>query len=170
MKKVIVCGRYNAGKTTFIKNIDPEKFAGTEVDEIDLSSFLERGTTTTVGVEVNFLSLDGYEFMFMGVPGQERFDFIWEIAGGNFDGIVFLHPSHEDPKSLERVINFFSKLQPYEKAVKRILITFPDAAQNPRSLLTTLKNVNIPFEVIDPRDRSRVRAAAESIAKEIIAT
>ncbi|SMP15760.1 hypothetical protein SAMN06265339_1418 [Desulfurobacterium pacificum] len=170
MKKIIVCGKYNAGKTTFIKNINPEKFTGTEVNEIDLSTLLEKDTTTTVGVEVNFLSLNGYEFMFMGVPGQERFDFIWEIAGGNFDGIVFLHPSYEKPEELEKIVGFFSKLPAYKGAAKRIFITFPDAAQNPSSLLATLKNLKIPFEVIDPRDGNRVKAAAESIAREIIST
>jgi len=168
LKKIIVCGKYNAGKTTFIKNINPERFTGTEVNEVDLTTLEEKNSTTTVGVEVNFLTVNGIEFMFIGVPGQERFNFLWEIVGGHFDGIIFLHPAHEKTEELEKIVKFFSKLPSFEKAKKRIFITFPDALTNPSSLLSTLKKLNIPFEVIDPRDRERVKAAAESIAKEIL--
>lgn len=168
MKKIIVCGKYNAGKTTFIKNINQELYSGTEVKEIDLPDYKEKETTTTVGVEVNFFKFNGSEFMFLGVPGQERFDFIWDIVGGHFDGIVFMHPSHENPLELEKIYSYFSKFSPFSRAVKRIFITHPDKAKNPANLLSFLRRLKVPFEVLDPRDRGRVKMAAESIAKEIL--
>ena len=165
MKKVIVCGPYNAGKTTFVRNINEDEFLGTDEPEIDISSLQERGTTTTVGVEVNFLKTEGKEVMFIGVPGQSRFNFIWEIIGGHFDGIIFMIPSFSTLKETNAYINFFSKLEPYKNAYKLLLITYPDKVDEIK--LTSFKSLGIPLKVVDPTDKTAVKKLATEIASKV---
>jgi predicted nucleotidyltransferase len=65
VKKVIVCGPYNAGKTSFIKNVNPEEFVGTEENEIDIELLEVLPTTTTVGVEINSVKIKEKEIVFL---------------------------------------------------------------------------------------------------------
>jgi len=165
MKKVIVCGPYNAGKTTFVKNINRKEFVGTDEPEIDISSLEELETTTTVGVEVNFLNLGNKEVMFVGVPGQFKFDFIWEVIGGQFDGIVFVCPSFLPPSEIRSYINYFSKLDSYERAYKILLLTYPEKAD--REKLSAFYSLGLPVRIIDPTDESAVKAVAFEIATRV---
>ncbi|WP_163329128.1 GTP-binding protein [Desulfurobacterium thermolithotrophum] len=162
-KKVIVCGPYNAGKTTFIKNINPQEFIGTEKREFDLENLIEKETTTTVGIEMNFLKNGTYQFLFFGLPGQEKFDFIWEIIGENFDGILFLHPAYEDVRKLKFYIDFFSKTNSFSKAFKMILITHCDEAKI--NNFETFKQFGFPIKTIDPRKKEEVFEIINFITK-----
>ncbi len=165
MKKVIVCGPYNSGKTTFVKNINREEFIGTDEPEIDLSSLEELETTTTVGVEVNFVKLANKDVMFVGVPGQFRFDFIWEVIGGQFDGIVFMIPSFSEPEEIKPYIEFFSQLDSYKDAYKLLLLTYPKKAE--RGKVNRFYTLGLPVRIIDPTDEQIVRAVAFEIAARI---
>lgn len=165
MKKVVVCGPYNAGKTTFVRNINEGEFLGTDEPEIDISSLQELGTTTTVGVEVNFLKIGNKEVMFVGVPGQSRFDFIWEIIGGHFDGIIFMIPSFSTLKEANVYINSFSKLKPYKNAYKLLLITYPNRVDEIK--LTSFKSLGIPLKLIDPTNKTAVKKLAIEVASKV---
>jgi len=154
MKKIIVCGPYNAGKTTFVRNVNSNEFLGTEEKEIDLETFTEKETTTTIGVEVNFYKNEGEELLFMGVPGQEKFDFIWEIVGQHFDGILFLYPAHESIERLKFYIDFFSKMDSFSTALKMILITHCEKVEN--IPLQKAEQFGFPVKFIDPRKKDQV--------------
>ena len=159
MRRVIVCGDYSSGKTTFVRNINPETFCGTDVDEVEPETLRKVGKETTVGVEVNFFR----GTTFLGMPGQERFSFIWEIFARRFDAILFLQRA-ENLKSVSRFVDFFSKFEPFESSFKLILITHADLRE---PNLSHLEGLRIPHITVDPRRRESVLKVAETVVREL---
>ena len=165
MKKVVVCGPYNAGKTSFVRNVNRHEFLGTEEPELDLVSLKEVGTTTTVGVEVNFLKCADKEVMFVGVPGQQRFDFIWEVVGGRFDGILFLIPSFSNLREAKFYVDLFSRFDSYNNALKFLVVTYPQKIDEHK--LFSFKSLGLPVRLLDPTDEKSVRKLAEEVVAKI---
>jgi len=165
MKKVVVCGPYNAGKTSFVKNVNRQEFLGTEEPEINPVSLKEIGTTTTVGVEVNFLKHAGKEVMFLGVPGQPKFDFIWEIVGNRFDALLFLIPSFSTLRDVKFYIDFFSQFNSYREAFKLLVVTYPDRINQDK--LFAFKSLGLPVVVLDPTDERAVKKLALEVAAKV---
>ena len=165
MKKVIVCGPYNAGKTTFVRNVNREEFVGTDEPEIDVMTLKEAGTTTTVGVEVSFLRRADKEIMFIGVPGQLKFDFIWEVVGNSFDGILFLIPSFLTLKEAAVYVDFFSRFESFKSAFKSLVVTYPERLSE--SKIFGFRSFGFPVKVLNPRDESAVKQFALEILESL---
>lgn len=88
--KIVVAGPVGAGKTTFINTISEIQTVSTEAAISDGSG---RGskTTTTVGIDFGRLTLTGgLELYLFGTPGQERFDFMWDIVSEGMLGLIVL--------------------------------------------------------------------------------
>jgi signal recognition particle receptor subunit beta len=90
--KVVIAGPFAAGKTTMIAAISDTPVVGTEQP----TSGVEAGVkaTTTVGMEYGTYTVaDGdlvVNLSLYGVPGQERFSFMWDIVAEGLDGLVLL--------------------------------------------------------------------------------
>lgn len=90
--KVVVAGPFASGKSTLIRAVSMTPVVGTEQP----TSGTEATTkpTTTVGMEYGTYSLadDGLviDLNLYGVPGQERFAFMWDIVAEGMDGLVLL--------------------------------------------------------------------------------
>jgi signal recognition particle receptor subunit beta len=108
--KIIFAGPVGAGKTTSISSISDIKVVGTEAaasDEVAL-----RKANTTVAMDYGVLNLeDGMKVHLYGTPGQDRFDFMWEILSEGAMGFVILIDSlRPDPLAdLETYLNAFRK-------------------------------------------------------------
>jgi len=165
MKKVIVCGPYNAGKTSLIKNINPEEFQGTEEREFDVNTLEELSSTTTVGIEMTSFKFDGKEVLFIGLPGQEKFSFLWETIGSKYDGILFLIPSTATLKTAALYIDYFSKFDSFKRALKRLVITYPEKLSHHKK--QTFSLLGIPTEVVDPTNRKEVEELVTKLVKEL---
>lgn len=79
--KIVVFGAFGAGKTTFIRTIDPE------------SKHVEAncaGGTTTVALDFGRVEVEGCNVHIFGTPGQERFEFAREIIGKGMDGAILM--------------------------------------------------------------------------------
>jgi uncharacterized protein len=79
--KIVIFGAFGAGKTTFIKTLDPE------------SSHVEAhcaGGTTTVALDYGRVLVNENHIHIFGTPGQERFEFAREIIGRGMDGAILL--------------------------------------------------------------------------------
>jgi len=84
--KVIVTGPVGAGKSTLIRTLSE-----TEVVDTDAAATEAIGkATTTVALDHGTLHLDGHLLHLFGTPGQERFDFMWEILAEGALGILLL--------------------------------------------------------------------------------
>lgn len=90
--KVVVAGPFASGKSTFIRTISDIPVVGTEAptsgDEADVKG------TTTVGMEYGTFTVEGDDLMvelfLYGVPGQPRFEPMWDVVAEGMDALLLL--------------------------------------------------------------------------------
>lgn len=89
MDKIIFTGPVGAGKTTAIGAISESPPVGTDVECTDESRNIKE--KTTVAMDYSYITLDdGVRIHLYGTPGQERFNFMWEILTQGGIGLVLL--------------------------------------------------------------------------------
>src|SRR5690349_15920542 len=100
--KIVVTGPFSAGKTTLIRTISEITVLSTEKDITDETR--SRKNETTVAMDFGRITIDRDLVLYLfGTPGQERFDFMWEILGEGMLGYVLLiDATRED--SLEEAV------------------------------------------------------------------
>jgi len=93
--KIVVTGPFAAGKTTLIRTISEITVLSTERDISD--STRARKSETTVAMDFGRITIDRDLVLYLfGTPGQERFDFMWEILGEGMLGYVVLVDAERD--------------------------------------------------------------------------
>jgi small GTP-binding protein len=94
--KVVVTGPFAAGKTTLIRTISEITVLSTERGITD--STRKRKAETTVAMDFGRITIDRDLVLYLfGTPGQDRFDFMWEILGEGMIGYLLLvDASRED--------------------------------------------------------------------------
>jgi signal recognition particle receptor subunit beta len=114
--KLLVAGGFGAGKTTMVGAISEvrplltEERLSREGEGVDDLSGVSGKTTTTVALDFGRITL-GMDFVvyLFGVPGQERFWFMWdELAFGALGAVVLA--------DVRRLADCFSSLNYFEKA------------------------------------------------------
>jgi uncharacterized protein len=109
--KLIVTGSVNSGKTTFVRTISEiDAFTTDEIaTEDDVVKLKE---LTTVAMDYGRRTIDENLVLHIyGTPGQERFDFMWDVLSVGAFGTIFLADS-TDMASLEKtrdIMQYFSK-------------------------------------------------------------
>jgi len=99
LTKIIFTGPVGAGKTAAISAISDVPPVSTDVacmgDERKIKE------TTTVAMDYSYIKLDdGRVVHLYGTPGQERFNFMWDVLTRNGIGLVLLvNNDHPDPLS-----------------------------------------------------------------------
>ena len=110
--KLIIGGHFGAGKTTFIKTVGGEN-----------TLLLEKRTTakgelkkdlTTVGFDFTTVELEDVKLHLFGLPGQYRFNFLWETLFTGADVGIFLIDRSDKSKwpELFRQILLFKQKNP----------------------------------------------------------
>lgn len=95
--KIVFAGPVGAGKTTSIASIsDIEPFTTEEFATDEVQHLKEK---TTVAMDYGLMELGGDVHLHLyGVPGQVRFDFMWEIiVEGGIGLILLLNNQNDDP-------------------------------------------------------------------------
>lgn len=88
--KIIITGPVGAGKTTAINALTNEKSLNTDVRASDVATN-QRKKTTTVALDYGVIRLNDEDIVHVyGTPGQERFDFMWDIISEGANGLVLL--------------------------------------------------------------------------------
>lgn len=97
MDKIIFAGPVGAGKTTAIGSISEIPPIGTDVSCTDESLNIKE--TTTVAMDYSYITLDdGTRIHLYGTPGQDRFNFMWQILAKDGIGLVLLiNKDHPEP-------------------------------------------------------------------------
>lgn len=95
--KIIFTGPVGAGKTTAINSISDSPPIKTDAAASDMTK--SRKAATTVAMDYGIMNLAGGEKIHLyGTPGQERFDFMWEIlVNGGIGLILLLDNTRADP-------------------------------------------------------------------------
>ncbi|MCL6538858.1 MAG: ATP/GTP-binding protein [Acidothermus sp.] len=100
--KIVITGPFAAGKTTLIRTISEITVLSTEKDITDETR--ARKSETTVAMDFGRITIDHDLVLYLfGTPGQERFDFMWEILGEGMLGYVLLIDAERD-ESLEEAV------------------------------------------------------------------
>ncbi len=87
--KIIFAGPVGAGKTTAIKSLSDIPVLTTDEEATDMTK--NRKPQTTVAMDYGLLKLDDGERVHLyGTPGQERFDFMWDILTEGGLGLVLM--------------------------------------------------------------------------------
>ncbi len=95
--KIIFTGPVGAGKTTAINSISDVPPIKTDASASDMTK--SRKSSTTVAMDYGVMNLAGGEKLHLyGTPGQERFDFMWDIlVSGGIGLVLLLDNTRADP-------------------------------------------------------------------------
>ncbi len=95
--KIIFTGPVGAGKTTAITAISDIAPFSTEQTATDETK--EKKELTTVAMDYGSMRLDNGEMLHLyGTPGQERFNFMWDLlTDGSLGVIIMLDDANPDP-------------------------------------------------------------------------
>ncbi|MBU2839993.1 ATP/GTP-binding protein [Acidithiobacillus thiooxidans] len=96
--KIVFTGPVGAGKTTAISVLSDTPIISTDAQASDMT--LNRKGHTTVAMDYGILKLDAQTKIHLyGTPGQERFDFMWEIlTTGGLGLVLMLDNTRPNPK------------------------------------------------------------------------
>ncbi len=137
--KIVVTGPFAAGKTTLIRTISEITVLSTDRGITD--STRARKAETTVAMDFGRITVDRELVLYLfGTPGQERFDFMWEILGEGMLGYVLLVDAMR-----------------------------PDSLGEAAGILTAFRRMaRVPYVVglnrsggLDPEEEARIRSALE---------
>ena len=129
--KIIFSGPVGAGKTTAIAAIsDIEPFVTERVATDETS---ERKELTTVAMDYGMIKLgSGDHIHLYGTPGQERFDFMWDILTDNGLGLVLLI-DNKRPNPIEDLQFFLSTFEKFIKETSVVVgVTRMDLTETPK--------------------------------------
>jgi len=107
--KIIFTGPVGAGKTTAIDSISDVPPVKTDAAASDMTK--SRKAATTVAMDYGIMNLaDGEKIHLYGTPGQERFDFMWDILTvGGIGLVLLLDNTRADPfKDMRFFLDSFS--------------------------------------------------------------
>jgi small GTP-binding protein len=109
--KVVVTGPFNSGKTQFIKTVSEIDVVSTE-KKVTLPEHAAIKGETTVAMDFGRITLGDRKIYLFGTPGQQQFDFMWEVLTENMIGFIVIVDS-TDPKRFKEareIIRFFKDI------------------------------------------------------------
>ena len=164
--KILFTGPVGAGKTTAIGAISDIPMVSTDEQATDMTK--ERKASTTVAMDYGVMHLDGGERIHLyGTPGQERFDFMWEIlTTGGIGLVLLLDNTRADPfQDLRFFLDSFKDFIEETKVV--IGVTQMDLSPTPSiedyHLQLQGLELNPPIFDVDARERGDVSLLVQAL-------
>jgi small GTP-binding protein len=157
--KIVVTGPFAAGKTTLIRTISEITVLSTEKGITDETR--SRKSDTTVAMDFGRITIDRDLVLYLfGTPGQDRFDFMWEILGEGMLGYVLLVDA-ERPDSLHEAVGIlraFRKMAhvPFVVGLNRAEGIDEEEERRVRDALDL--EADVPVVPCDATDRESVKA------------
>lgn len=106
---ILLMGPVGAGKTCAIRAVSDIEVVDTDVKASDETARLK--PHTTVAMDVGVLDLGGGDKLRLcGAPGQDRFDFMWDILLAQSRGIVLLL-KHDNPDPVADLEHFMDAVE-----------------------------------------------------------
>ncbi|PTY06072.1 GTPase [Verrucomicrobia bacterium LW23] len=108
--KLVISGPVGAGKTTFIQTLSDSPVVSTDEEASeDIGKAM-----TTVALDFGTLNVEDYPIYLFGTPGQERFDFMWEVLCEGAYGLILLIAGDRprDFPQARRILEFITTQTP----------------------------------------------------------
>lgn len=154
--KIVFAGPVGSGKTTAIQSLSDIEVVSTEARASDEVRQIK--PTTTVAMDYGLMKLDnGDQVRLYGAPGQQRFDFMWDILTNNALGLVVLvNAAGADPVAdLRLYLDAFRAL--IDRTAVVVGVTHTDRGDRAirQRLTAEMQRQGIPPCVMDADARSR---------------
>jgi len=167
--KIVVTGPFSAGKTTLIRTISEITVLSTERDITD--STRSRKAETTVAMDFGRITIDRDLVLYLfGTPGQERFDFMWEILGEGMLGFVLLVDAEREDSLQEAagILTAFRAMAkvPFVVALNRSAGMGPGEEERVREALELAERV--PVVPCDATDRESVKTVLLALLYSVV--
>jgi small GTP-binding protein len=168
--KIIFTGPVGAGKTTAIASISDIEPIRTDEHASDMTQ--KRKSATTVAMDYGMIRLGPKEKVHLyGTPGQERFDFMWDILTKGGIGLVLLLDNTR-PTPFEDMRFYIKAFKEFIDGTRLVIgVTQMDARATPtideyvRQLAEL--DVTAPIFEVDARQRADVSTLIEALLLQI---
>jgi uncharacterized protein len=167
--KVVVTGPFAAGKTTLIRTISEITVLSTERDITDETR--SRKAETTVAMDFGRITIDSDLVLYLfGTPGQDRFDFMWEILGEGMLGyILLIDPSREESLTeAAGILKAFAAMAPVPYVIAVNRVEQVDEAQATRYREVIGASSHVPVLPVDATDKPSVKNVLLSLLFEVL--
>jgi uncharacterized protein len=167
--KIVVTGPFNAGKTTFIRTISEITVLSTERSVTGPEG--KRGDRTTVAMDFGRITVapDLALYLF-GTPGQERFEFMWDILAEGMLGFVLMVDAGraDSMDEARRIRSHFADLAdvPFIVAINKV--EGDDTALIAEVRESLELPTAVPVMVVDARDREDVKQALLTFLRSVL--
>ncbi len=165
--KLIFTGPVGVGKTTAVAALCHGNLLTTEADASDMTKL--RKDTTTVAFDYGVVNLEGGDRLHVyGTPGQERFDFMWDILTEGGLGLILLLDNSR-PSPFNELKFFVESFRTFiEKTGLVVGVTRTDAFPSPtlhtyRQSLAMLGLESCPVFEVDARIRENVLMMVQAL-------
>ncbi|MCE5387443.1 MAG: ATP/GTP-binding protein [Acidithiobacillus sp.] len=112
VRKILIAGHVGAGKTTALRTLFGETTLTTDARYSERSVLDKASTTVAMDYGVIDCPLTGDRLHLYAIPGQPRFQFMWEILSKNVDALLLLMDAHI-PKPLDAIHVYLDGILPY---------------------------------------------------------
>jgi signal recognition particle receptor subunit beta len=107
--RILFLGPVGSGKTQAVRTMSSIEVVGTEAAATDETRLLKNDTTVAMDMGVMELGGDDRVVLY-GAPGQDRFDFMWEILLDQTKGLVLLL-NHSAKNPLADLAHYIHRLR-----------------------------------------------------------
>lgn len=164
--KILISGPVGAGKSTAIGTLSDTPVVATEELASDETRDLKQNTT--VAMDYGVLKIPGGDAVHLyGTPGQDRFDYMWEVlAEGALGLILLVGNNNPDPMGfLDNFIKAFDDL--ISRTGLAVGITNTDRKAEPRlsdyQAFMMERNLKHPVFLVDARDRKDMQILLQAL-------
>jgi hypothetical protein len=158
--KIVVTGPFGAGKTTLIRTISEITVLSTERELSSAAEARPDKAQTTVAMDFGRIGIDSDLVLYLfGTPGQDRFEFMWEVLGEGMLGYVLMldNSRPESVTEARTILAAFRRMAPvpFVVAVNRSDGLGPDDEMKVRVDLDL--EPSIPIVPCDATDKASVK-------------
>lgn len=164
--KLIFTGPVGAGKTTAINAISDTKTVST--DELATDETKDMKANTTVAMDYGMLKIPGGDVVHLyGTPGQDRFNYMWNILIEGGLGLILL-VNNDNPSPLDDLDHFVDAFSDFIGNTALVIgVTRLEKTASP-SLKEyyehmAKKNMKFPIFEVDPREKRDVQILVQAL-------
>jgi uncharacterized protein len=158
--KIVITGPFGAGKTTLIRTVSEITVLSTERDLSSETEARPDKARTTVAMDFGRIGIDSELVLYLfGTPGQDRFEFMWEVLGEGMLGYVVLIDA-DRPESVQEAVTILAAFRkmasvPFVVAMNRSAGVDAEGEAQLRDVLAL--DPSVPIVACDATDKASVK-------------